>query len=138
VEPFQFPTVPLEWLIAEKVHAYTRTYGASGHPSTRVKDLVDIVLVGGHAALRAGNVRFALRTTFETRATHPLPIAIPAPPTAWRMPYRVLAASTAIDTDLAEGHRRAAAFLDPVLGTAVADAALWDPVQRRWKRLDEG
>jgi hypothetical protein len=37
------PTLPLELQIAEKVHAYTRTYGTDAS-STRVKDLIDMVL----------------------------------------------------------------------------------------------
>ncbi|MBI2403732.1 MAG: hypothetical protein HYV20_13555 [Gemmatimonadetes bacterium] len=35
--------IPLARHVAEKVHAYARTYG-EGRASTRVKDLVDLVL----------------------------------------------------------------------------------------------
>src|SRR5437764_10589546 len=39
------PALPLPQHVAEKVHAYTRKYGASGRESTRPKDLVDILLI---------------------------------------------------------------------------------------------
>ena len=38
IEPIEVPVLPLEQHIAEKVHAYTRTYG-QGHKSSRAKDL---------------------------------------------------------------------------------------------------
>ncbi len=44
MEPIEVPVLPLEQHIAEKVHAYTRTY-QRGRASSRAKDLVDIVLV---------------------------------------------------------------------------------------------
>jgi hypothetical protein len=133
VEPVRFPTLPLDQHIAEKVHAYTRAYGAAGHPSTRVKDIVDIVLVSEYAALGAVDLRRALRLTFQTRATHPQPPALPAPPSAWRVPYRRLAATVGSHTDLEAGHARAAALLDPVLGAGAADAAYWDPGRAEWR-----
>ncbi|MBI2537297.1 MAG: nucleotidyl transferase AbiEii/AbiGii toxin family protein [Gemmatimonadetes bacterium] len=39
----EVPVIPLARHVAEKVHAYARTYG-EGRASTRVKDLVDLVL----------------------------------------------------------------------------------------------
>jgi hypothetical protein len=33
-------------------------------------------------------LREAFRLTFEARATHKLPPAVPAPPTAWAEPYK--------------------------------------------------
>jgi Nucleotidyl transferase AbiEii toxin, Type IV TA system len=45
IEPLALPAIPLPEHLAEKVHAYTRTYGARGQPSTRPKDLVDILLI---------------------------------------------------------------------------------------------
>src|SRR4051812_45248344 len=75
--PIHVPTLPLSLHIAEKVHAYTRLYGEQQHPSTRVKDLVDLVLLQTMSSFRAGEVRAALSQTFSVRATHPLPHALP-------------------------------------------------------------
>ncbi|MCL5998986.1 MAG: nucleotidyl transferase AbiEii/AbiGii toxin family protein [Chloroflexi bacterium] len=51
VLPVQVPCYPLTQHIAEKVHAYTHEY-ASG-PSTRVKDLVDLLLIAELGMLNA-------------------------------------------------------------------------------------
>ena len=44
IPPAEVPALPLERHVAEKVHAYTRSY-AGGRPSTRVKDLIDLVMM---------------------------------------------------------------------------------------------
>lgn len=53
IPPVAAPTLPLELQIAEKVHAYTRTYGTDAS-SSRVKDLIDMVLIGSRASMDAG------------------------------------------------------------------------------------
>lgn len=135
--PIAVPALPLEQHLAEKVHAYTRTYGA-GHRSSRVKDLVDIVLIRSVATFAGGRLRSALDLTFATQGTHPIPAAVPPPPPEWRSPYRALAKETGLDPDVASGHRLAATFLDPVLGGTVADNACWEPVQSSWLRPSAG
>ena len=45
INPIDLPALPLSQHLAEKVHAYTRTYGATARRSTRPKDLVDILLI---------------------------------------------------------------------------------------------
>jgi hypothetical protein len=72
--------LPLPQHIAEKVHAYTRKYGASGCESTRPKDLVDILLIAGSEQLAAVSMREALEATFEQRDQQSLPSRLPAPP----------------------------------------------------------
>lgn len=66
IEPAEVPALPLEQHLAEKLHAYTRSYG-TGLASTRVKDLVDIILIGSFATLDADRLGMALRRTFEIR-----------------------------------------------------------------------
>jgi hypothetical protein len=130
--PIRVPTLPLSLHIAEKVHAYTRWYGEGQRPSTRVKDLVDLVLISTIGDLSAHEVRAALNRTFSSRATHPLPHALPAPPPEWTALYRRLAQSLAIPSDAQEGHRTVAAFLDPILAEQLADDARWDTSTRAW------
>lgn len=115
IEAPELPVVALEQHVAEKVHAYTGTYGAGGHESTRIKDLVDLVLVGDLAQLDAKRLRRALESTFEKRARQPLPDALPAPPRTWARPYAELAHEVGLAPDLDDGHAEAAAFLDPIL-----------------------
>jgi hypothetical protein len=128
IEPIEVPVLPLEQHVAEKVHAYTRTY--HGHPSSRVKDLVDLVLVKQFMTLDAARLRAALLGTFEGRAQHALPAALPPPPGTWSVPYRKLASDVGIDPHLASGHAEAASLLDPVL--AGFTAGHWDPEHGAW------
>lgn len=115
VAPLMLPTIPIEQHLAEKVHAYTGTYGKDGRASTRPKDLVDILLIEGSAAITATSLREALESTFHERQRHPLPDKLPPPPTGWTDPYRRLAEGVGIETDLTLAYERARAFLDPVL-----------------------
>jgi len=98
------PVLPLEQHVAEKVHAYTRTYG-KGKSSTRPKDLIDLVLIGSFARFDAGRLRKALEEIFASRGAHPLPSALPEPPSDWRTPYRRMANEVGLDGDLLTGHR---------------------------------
>lgn len=72
LERMNIPILPLEQHVAEKVHAYTRTYG-DGMPISRVKDLIDMVLIKSFANLDADKLRDALEVTFEARSLHRLP-----------------------------------------------------------------
>lgn len=134
LDSFEVPAIPLTYHIAEKAHAYTRHYGSSGRESTRVKDLVDLVLIATEktSALAAGAVRTALDQTFARRDTHPLPATLPAPPTAWTLPYRKIAGEVGLASDIAVGHAHAAAFLDPILNGICEDAATWQPNTGTW------
>lgn len=115
IAPLTLPAIPLPQHLAEKVHAYTRTYGKSGQPSTRPKDLVDILLIESSATIDAAALRHALEGTFEERALQSLPNSFPPPPTIWVDPYKRLADTVDIEPDLSAAFARAAAFLDPVL-----------------------
>ena len=115
IEPLALPAIPIPQHLAEKVHAYTRTYGQSRKPSTRPKDLVDILLIERSATIKADDLRHALQSTFAERARQPLPTALPPPPTTWADPYKRLATTVEVESDLSAAFARAAAFLDPVL-----------------------
>lgn len=70
---------------AEKIHAFTRDYG--GRPNTRVKDLVDLVLLIESGLAADAAVVNAVRHVFAVRATHPVPDTLPDPPPAWADTY---------------------------------------------------
>jgi len=65
--PLRVPTIPLPQHLAEKVQAYTRRYGPLQRPSSRVKDLVDLVLMAITSRFIAGEIRQALHFTFTKR-----------------------------------------------------------------------
>jgi hypothetical protein len=130
IDPIDIPAIPLAQHIAEKVHAYTRLYGANEHRSSRPKDLVDIILIATSESLDAQALRAALETTFAVRNRQPLPRQLPPPPPEWDQPYRRLATEVGVEPDLSAAFSQAAAFLDPVLADTSADH--WDPRGGAW------
>lgn len=135
IEPLELPAIPLAQHLAEKVHGYTRSYGTAGRPSTRPKDLIDILLIADSQSLEAAAMREALKYTFETRARQALPENLPAPPPEWASDYARLAEEVGLDPDLAASFDRAAAFLDPVL-SGVAQGS-WDVAASHWNASDD-
>lgn len=111
------PVLPLAPQIAEKVHAYTRGYGAQNAISSRPKDLIDLVLMKRECAgtLDANTLYGAVQGTFETRGDHIVPTVLPSPSTSWVGSYANLAAEVGLSPDLRAGHLEAANFLDPIL-----------------------
>lgn len=130
IDPLELPAIPLAQHLAEKVHAYTRTYGDVARPSTRPKDLVDILLIADSQALDAAVLRGALMDTFESRAHQELPRSLPAPPSDWASAYGRLAEQVGLEPHLTAAFDRAAAFLDPVL-SGETDGS-WDAAVGTW------
>jgi predicted nucleotidyltransferase component of viral defense system len=85
IQPTSFPSYPVAQHLAEKIHALTRTYGTSG--STRIRDLIDILLIAMMFELNSEELMRALRLTFEARATHEMPTHLPNPPPEWARMY---------------------------------------------------
>lgn len=133
IAPLDVPVLPLEQHVAEKLHAYTRGYGDGTVSSTRVKDLLDLVLIADLARFDARTLRAALTSVFAVRGRQALPTSVPLPPPGWRDPYARLAETVGLDHDVLAGHAYASAFLTPVLATDDLDA-LWDNALRRWIR----
>jgi Nucleotidyl transferase AbiEii toxin, Type IV TA system len=130
IEPIEVDAVPLELQVAEKLHAYTRTY-EGGRTSTRPKDLIDLALISELSQLDAAALRSEIKTIFALRDTHSAPKALPPPPAEWAMPFRRLAKEVGVPEELAAGHRDAAALLDPILDREITNGR-WSPTQRHW------
>src|SRR6266481_6384846 len=81
--------IPREQQFAEKLHAYTLP--RKGAANTRVRDLVDMVLLIQSETLANHKIAEAIRVTFERRKTHSLPKTLPIPPAEWQRPYEALA-----------------------------------------------
>ncbi len=132
IAPVTVPAIPLEQHMAEKLHAYTRTYGDQRR-SSRAKDLIDLVLVQDALPLSAGRLRLALTQTFANRATHPLPRKTPTAPTDWGDSFATIASEVGLNPDSAAGYRAVATLLDPILAGDVDDERVWNPVSKRWE-----
>lgn len=80
---------------AEKLHALTRTY-ASG-ASSRVKDLVDLVLLVEDGVAADAALVERVRHVFAVRRTHRPPDDLDPPPVSWREPFARMAAEVGLD-----------------------------------------
>lgn len=94
---------------AEKLHALTRDYG--DRPSTRVKDLPDVLVLIEGGLDPDHELREAVDSVFAVRGTHPVPDELPRPPQAWRDKYAEYADALALDADdLDAAHHRLQTF----------------------------
>lgn len=130
IEPAVMRLYPVESHVAEKLHAYTLPRTT---PSTRVKDLPDLALLGQAGERSASRMRAALSETFAYRGTHDLPDRLPAPPAAWADAYAKMAEGDGLPwPTLVAVTEAARAFLDPVL--AGEGEAKWDVEAWAWRR----
>ena len=95
VPPVRLIVLPPAQHFAEKIHAYTFPW--QGRPNTRVRDLVDLVLLIETGALDPVATAAALGLTFAQRTTHPLPRSLSPPPEAWATPFVALADEVALE-----------------------------------------
>ena len=87
IPPARIAMVPLDQQFAEKIHAYSFP-----RKSSRVRDLVDLVLLIENGLPEPVRIVRALESTFANRKTHPLPTRLAPPPEDWGNPYGALAA----------------------------------------------
>jgi len=130
IQTLEAPTLPLVEHIAQKLHAYVRVYGLRGQPSTRTKDLADLVIISSYFSVRALALRRAVVDTFAVRIT-PLPPEVPAPPDEWHRDYPRIALRLGLDPNLEAAHRAVSAFLDPILRSD-NPPGVWDPSAQQW------
>jgi hypothetical protein len=93
--PARAGAIPKAQQFAEKIHAYT--YPWTDRENTRVKDLVDLVILIERGDLDPERVWAAAQATFSTRATHPAPTALPDAPSAWTNGFASLAMEAGLD-----------------------------------------
>lgn len=106
--------IPREQQFAEKLHAYTLP--RRGATNSRVRDLVDMVLLIESATLARNKVAEAIRVTFERRNTHTLPNMLPDPPTEWQKPYRVFARECGLSGEVKDAFHILRTFAEPIVG----------------------
>ena len=112
LEPIDVLLVPLERQVAEKLHAFTRSYKGGG--TTRGRDLVDLMLVLQHDRVDAAALQDAIRRVFGRRATHAVPDRLPSPPRDLALSFRREAERVGIVSNLDDVHQLLGAWLDPV------------------------
>jgi len=90
IAPGRFRVISLSQHFADKVHALTFPW--KDRENTRVKDLVDIVLILEVSPPSPASARHAIEAVFERRDSHLLPARIPDPPPWWAALYTASAA----------------------------------------------
>ena len=93
-----FAAVSPEEQFAEKLHAYTLP--RVGRENTRVKDLVDLVLLIEQTELNTTRLPQAIRETFQRRKTHDIPRALISPPAFWSNPFAEMAVECGLERDM--------------------------------------
>ncbi len=124
------PAISTAQQLAEKLHAYTRDYGAS--ENTRAKDLYDMLIIAADLPVPPlTELGEACAATFTLRATRWPPI-LTAPPGSWARPWAGFVRDYGIGfTDLSDACTALAAFWSPVL-TAVRSSRHWQPNTWTW------
>lgn len=102
----EYPTLSREQHIAEKFHAYTLPRSV---PNTRVRDLVDMVLLI-RMGLDRKKATAALAATFRRRNTHRVPRQLAPPPAAWAVPFAELAKECGLSLGVDEAFEEAERF----------------------------
>ena len=105
--------IPREQQFAEKLHAYTLP--RKGAANTRVRDLVDMVLLIQSGTLKDDKVFEAIRVTFDRRKTHALPSGLLAPPAEWQRPYQAHALECGLSGTVEDAFSILRSFTEPIL-----------------------
>lgn len=124
---------PLVDHIADKVCAIFARYGAQQRPSTRYKDLLDLVSVATTTAVVADEQLHALRSEAARRSIS-FPSRFDVPDLElWQAGYAREArrAVTPIAANLDEALAIVRPFLDPLLDNTAAGT--WEPDQQTWR-----
>ena len=100
IEAQTFPAISKEQQFAEKIHAYTIPRG-DGRLNSRVKDLVDMVLLIETAEVDLKKLASAIHSTFKRRDSHTFSAKLPQPPTEWNERFGAMAEECDISTDMA-------------------------------------
>lgn len=116
--------------IADKVCATMATYG--GRPSSREKDLVDLVVLATTQTVTADALGHAIRAESSARSLPPFTELVI--PTAWGRVYARDAKDVPYCSDyptVDAARQLMRAFIDPVLSAAVSGRT-WSPESRTW------
>lgn len=101
--------IPREQQIAEKLHAYTLP--RPGASNSRVRDLVDMVLLIRSNTLDETKTAEALQITFTRRKTHVLPDVLSSPPADWERPFKTLAEECGLEIGFEDAFLAVKAYL---------------------------
>ena len=120
ISPATIYAISKEQQFAEKLHAYTLP--RTDRLNTRVKDLVDMLLLIREGFIDEAVVRENLSKVFHRRNTHDLPADLPLPPDGWGMKFDLLAK----ECGMSESLDQAMKIVDHFYRKAIASDSLND------------
>ncbi|MEX0989001.1 MAG: nucleotidyl transferase AbiEii/AbiGii toxin family protein [Actinomycetota bacterium] len=132
IEQHGYYAYPLVDHVADKVCAIPEPHGEAGHPSTRYRDLVDLVAIGTAASVEAEAQLSAVGSEAKRRDLA-LPRRFDVPDRAlWEPGYAAEAGRSLLPIALTldEALTVVRPFLDPLLDSTAAGA--WDPTRGTW------
>ena len=130
----RIPVLPVSFQVAEKIHALTLPRGKE---NSRARDLVDLVWFVERFAFRSDTLIESGRATFERRATHSWPPAIPLMPASWTRPYDRWRGELTLGPVTPRAARELLIeFFRPVFEDRARLA--WDPGTQKWSTPGEG
>jgi predicted nucleotidyltransferase component of viral defense system len=83
---------------AEKIHAYTLP--RESRYNSRVKDLVDMIILIQNEKMDMKNLKKAIKETFARRKTHEIPLELLIPPSEWQKPFDTMAEECGLKVSL--------------------------------------
>jgi hypothetical protein len=98
IDAGRFPSISREEHFAQKLHAYTLP--RNDRANTRVKDLIDLVLLIDSAGMDMDRLKRDITDTFERRRTHAMPNTLEPPPAFWKPVFEKLAADCSIEGNI--------------------------------------
>jgi hypothetical protein len=125
---------PVHDQLADKICAMYARYRDSGAPSTRYRDLVDIVLILRQIPLDALELRRAIDGELKRRRMR-VPTAMKLPGPKWTPGFGSVATSSPLPAELHDPTNAielVAACLRPIIDGTVTQGS-WDPARRRWR-----
>jgi hypothetical protein len=133
IEQRGYRVYPLVDHVADKIAATFDRYGKSRSPSTRYKDLVDLVAIASAAQIGAETQIVALRSETKRRSIE-LPIAFTVPDhETWKRGYEAEAGRSLLEVaaTLEQALELMERFADPVLDGSARGT--WDPGGATWR-----
>lgn len=127
---------PIADQVADKVSAMYELHGGAGYPSSRFRDLVDLVLVIGARPLEAAILGAALEARKQNaRSPIELPSTMREPGPGWADGYMAIAIGSFQDKRM-HSLDWALAYvgdcLNPILDRTI-DHGTWNPAEHRWE-----
>ncbi|MEU4289457.1 nucleotidyl transferase AbiEii/AbiGii toxin family protein [Kribbella sp. NPDC026596] len=130
----EFVLYPLAEQIADKLCAMYGLYGPNrDQPSTRYRDLVDLVIIVTHEAIDAMRATEALNDEAKRRELN-LPHKLVAPSEHWEAGYARTASGTMLTPELRtidSALETVARCMEPILGGTAEGT--WNPASMRWE-----